>query len=116
MLTFYLLIIYSGTFVVSGICKIILSERTLMRTGQTGVEGLGPTRTKAIGTAEILGVSGIWLPHLTGVAPWLPTVAIIALAAIMVPAAVVHYRRKEDHVILVNLMILAVGVYLAFAA
>ena len=114
-MTFWIRIVLIGIFLVSGISKSHLPERILVRTGQTGVEGLPRWQIKAIGLAEILGALGLLLPASTGIAPGLMPVASLCLGAIMLPAAVVHFRRKEFHVIPVNLAILAACTYLAMA-
>jgi hypothetical protein len=115
LMTFWIRIVLIGIFLVSGISKSLLPERILVRTGQTGVEGLPSWQIKAIGLAETLGALGLFLPELIGTATALMSVAAICLGAIMVPAAVVHFRRKEYYVIPVNLALLVACVYLAQA-
>ena len=50
---------------------------------------------RAIGAAEVLGVAGLVLPPLTGVAPVLATAAALCLLVLQVLAAALHLSRGE---------------------
>jgi uncharacterized membrane protein YphA (DoxX/SURF4 family) len=69
---------------------------------------------KAIGALEVLGAIGLILPPLVGVAAFLAPLAAVGLGLIMIGAAFVHLRRKEPQVIVINLVLLALAVFVAW--
>lgn len=101
-------------FIGSGLNKSILSERKLVAKGQTGVEGLPLALIRFIGVSEILGAVGIILPLLLNILPVLTTISAICLAAIMIPAGIIHYKRKEYKNILTNVIVFAVCMFIVY--
>lgn len=93
-------------FMFSGINKSIYSEKTLVSKGQTGVEGLPLTLIRFIGITEILGAVGLVLPFLLNIYPNLTSISAICLGLIMIPAGIIHYKRKEYKNVIVNIVIL----------
>ncbi|OEJ28362.1 DoxX family protein [Streptomyces agglomeratus] len=69
---------------------------------------------RLIGVTEFLAALGLILPAVTGVAVWLTPLAACGLALIMVLAAVLHLRRKENSAIVVNVFLLALAVLVAW--
>jgi hypothetical protein len=67
-----------------------------------------------IGLAELLAAIGLILPAATGIATWLTPLAAVGLAVLMVGAAATHYRRKEPQMIVVNAVIFALAVFVAW--
>jgi len=64
-----------------------------------------------IGFAELLGAAGLIVPQATNVAPvWTP-IAAIALGAVVLLGAAFHVRRGEYKEIGVNLVFLALAVF-----
>jgi uncharacterized membrane protein YphA (DoxX/SURF4 family) len=92
-------------FMFSGINKSVYSEKTLVSKGQTGVEGLPLMLIRFIGITEISGATGLVLPMLLNIYPKLTGISAICLALIMIPAAVIHYKRKEFKNVIVNFAI-----------
>jgi uncharacterized membrane protein YphA (DoxX/SURF4 family) len=101
-------------FLYSGIHKSIYSEQRLVASGQTGVEGLPRPLIRFIGVAEILGVIGIILPTLLDILPVLTTVAAICFAIIMIPAAIIHYKRNEPKNVLTNCVVFSICIFIAY--
>lgn len=66
-----------------------------------------------IGVSELLGGLGLVLPHATGIAPFLTPVSAIGLAVIMLLAAAFHAKRKEYPGIGMNVILLALAVFVA---
>ena len=65
-----------------------------------------------VGTAELLGALGLILPLVTGVLPWLTVLAAVGLALIQLLAiSTVHLPKKEYQVIPVNIVLLALAVF-----
>jgi len=101
-------------FLYSGTQKSIYSEQKLVASGQTGVEGLPIGVIRFIGISEILGTIAIILPLLLHILPVLTTIAAICLAVIMIPAAVIHYKRREFKNVLTNCILFLICVFIAY--
>ena len=77
------------------------------------VQDFSATTVKMIGVVEVLGAIGLVLPWATGIAPVLTPLAALGLAITMALAAVVHVRRKEMQVIPVNIVLMALALFVA---
>lgn len=77
------------------------------------VEDFSAGTVKFIGVVEMLGALGLILPAAFGIAPILTPLAATGLAITMVLAAVVHARRKESQMIVVNVVLLALAAFVA---
>ncbi|UKS28406.1 DoxX family protein [Paenibacillus sp. HWE-109] len=64
-----------------------------------------------IGIAELLGVLGLILPQATNISPALTPIAAIGIATIVVLGAVFHAKRKEYQEIGVNIVFLALVLF-----
>ena len=65
-----------------------------------------------VGTSELLGALGLILPLVTGVLPWLTVLAATGLTVIQLLAIFsVHLPKKEYNVIPVNIVLLALAVF-----
>ena len=65
-----------------------------------------------VGISELLGALGLILPLVTGVLPWLTVVAAVGLALIQLLAITsVHLPKKEYQIIPVNIVLLALAVF-----
>ncbi|MBL1281065.1 MAG: DoxX family protein [Fluviicola sp.] len=65
-----------------------------------------PSRLKFFGFLELLGALGLILPYNLDFFPILTPIAATALAMIMAGAAMVHLRRDEIKMILLNIFII----------
>ena len=95
-------------FMFSGINKAYFDEKTLVKKGQTGVEGLSKWFIKFIGVSEILGAIGLILPILLNKYIVITAISAICLGIIMIPAAYIHYKRTEMRNVAFNIIILAI--------
>jgi DoxX-like family len=95
-------------FLAAGIMKLVRPKEKLASAGLAWVEDFTTGPVKLIGLAEVIGAIGLILPVLLGVAEILSPIASIALAVLMVGAAVVHARRKENPVAPIVLVVLSV--------
>ncbi|WP_149203204.1 DoxX family protein [Actinotalea subterranea] len=77
-------------------------------------ESFSPTSIKLIGAVEVLGALGLVLPALTGIAQVLTPLAAVGLAVVMVGAIVTHGRRGERPMIAVNVVLLALALFVAW--
>jgi uncharacterized membrane protein YphA (DoxX/SURF4 family) len=100
-------------FLTSGALKSVMSKERMLATGQTGVAPFPLPAIRVIAACELLGVLGLLLPRLTGIAPVLTPVAALGLAVLMVGAAVSHGSLREYPQASVNLALLAVCVFVA---
>lgn len=66
-----------------------------------------------IGIVELIGVLGLILPQATDIAPVLTPIAAIGLAAIVLLGALFHAKRNEYRDIGVNIVFLALAVFVA---
>lgn len=101
-------------FAYSGLMKATHSEKELIAMGQTGVENLPISLIRFIGISEILGVIGILLPWMLDIYPILTPIAAVLLGVIMIPAAVIHWRRNEKTTVLLNLFLLILCAFVAW--
>lgn len=100
-------------FVLSGVAKSTQSRERMVATGQTAAKIVPLPLMRVAGVSELLGVLGLILPWLTGVARVLTPVAAGGLGVIMVLAAGVHTRLREPRNVATNLVILAVAATVA---
>lgn len=101
------------TFLVPGIFKLIYSEKKLVASGMTGVEGLPISLIRFIGVSEILGAIGLILPKLLNIMPVLTMVSAICLSLIMIPAVVISYKRQEYKKVFINAIIFLICIFIA---
>jgi len=67
---------------------------------------------RLIGGAEVLAASGLILPAVTGIAPWLTVAAAGGLVIVMLSAAIFHSTRKEWSTIGGNAVLLLLAAFL----
>jgi uncharacterized membrane protein YphA (DoxX/SURF4 family) len=107
-------LIIAAAFLYSGIQKSIFSEQKLVASGQTGVEGLPLPLIRFIGVSEILGTIGIIFPLLLNILPILTTISAICFAIIMIPASIIHYKRREYKNVFNNCVLFLICVFIAY--
>jgi uncharacterized membrane protein YphA (DoxX/SURF4 family) len=81
-------------FFASGVMKLT-QPKEKMSAQMKWVENFDQNTIRGIGALEVLGAIGLILPRVTGVLPWLSSLAAIGLILTMIGGAVVHLRRKE---------------------
>jgi uncharacterized membrane protein YphA (DoxX/SURF4 family) len=106
-------ILLAVIFVVSGTMKSTQSIEAMLRTGQTAAKIVPLPWLRVAGVSELIGVLGIVLPWLTGVARVLTPLAALGFAVIMVLAMGVHVRLREPRNVLTTAGILVVAVVVA---
>lgn len=104
----------AAVFLSSGVTKLSRDRERLHAGGLTWVEDVDGVVLRAIGAIEVLGALGLVLPGLTRIAPLLVPLAALGLAAVMVLAMVLHVRRNEYSRLGVNLVLLALAMFVAF--
>jgi uncharacterized membrane protein YphA (DoxX/SURF4 family) len=102
-------------FLYSGINKSFFSIPELVHArGQTGVENLPLSLVRFIGISEILGGVGLLAPWYLDIWPVLTPIVAILFSIIMVPAAVIHYKRREPRNVFVNVIIFSICIIIAY--
>jgi hypothetical protein len=95
----------------SGANKVFATSK--YREGAAWARSVAPRTVQMIGALEILGAIGIILPQWTGVLPWLTIVAGFCLALMQLVAMGLHIRRKEYSIVPINLVLLALPLFVA---
>jgi uncharacterized membrane protein YphA (DoxX/SURF4 family) len=107
-------IVLAAVFVGSGLMKQFVPKEKLASSGQGWAEDFSSTNIRLIGLAEILGAIGLVLPAAVHIAPILVPLAATGLVLVMVGAAIVHGRRNEPMNVAVNLVLIALAVFVAW--
>lgn len=84
-------------FGTGGATQILLSKQRYgaLAASQRWVEDFGPGHIKAIGATKLVGVTGLIVPPLVGVATILTPLAACGLTLVMAGAATTRFRRSE---------------------
>ncbi len=94
ILTWVLQFLLAIAFIGAGLMKLSTPKDRLVERMEWA-RGVTPRGIKLIGIVELLGGVGLVLPALTGVLPWLTTLAAIGLAIAMGAAIYTHIRLRE---------------------
>ncbi|MGW0808690.1 DoxX family protein [Nonomuraea sp. NPDC002799] len=101
-------------FLSAGLMKATQPREKLAASGLAWTEDFSAGAVKGIGTLQILAALGLILPAVTGIAPVLVPLAALGLVLVMIGAVVVHVRRKEHQVIVVNVVLLVLAALVAW--
>ncbi|WP_167131455.1 DoxX family protein [Paramicrobacterium chengjingii] len=84
-------------FGTGGASQILLTKERYraLASSQHWVDDFGAGHIKAIGTIKLVGVIGLILPPLVGIAPFLSPLAACGLMLVMAGAATTRFRRSE---------------------
>ena len=107
-------LVLTAGFTGSGLMKLSVPKDKLVKAGQGWAQDFDPNSIRLIGFVEVLGAAGLILPAVTHIAPILVPLAAIGLVLVMGGAAIVHARRHEAMNIAVNVVLLALAVFLAW--
>ena len=103
-------VLLAGMFGMAGIMKTFQTAKA--KEQMPWAKNRSDTFVRFIGTAEILGALGLFLPLLTGILPWLTPLAAAGLAAIQLLAIFTeHLPKKEYKVIPINILLLALSIF-----
>ncbi len=106
-------IILAAIFLMAGLVKVTQPRERLV-TQMGWVDDYSDGNLRLIGTLEILGAIGLVLPALTGILPILTPLAALGLAATMVGAGIIHWRRSEYGNIVGNILLLWLALFVTF--
>jgi DoxX-like family len=97
-------------FAGEGAMKLALPKDELILRGAAWINDFCSSTVRFVALTEILGGVGIILPAVVDMPRWLaPTSATAGLAVVMLGAAVIHARRRELSMIVLNVALLAVA-------
>lgn len=106
-------VLLAVAFLAAGLTKLTRDKAALAER-MAWVEDYSAGQVRAIGAVEVLGAIGVVLPALVGPWPWLVPWAATGLALVMIGAAVTHLRRGEAPLVAVNVVLLALAVFVAW--
>ena len=103
----------AAMYLMAGVMKTFMTAKA--REGMPWTEGRSDGFVRFVGTSELLGALGLLLPLVTGILPWLTSLAAIGLLIIQLPAIFrEHLPKREYNVIPMNAVLLALSVFIAF--
>ena len=104
----------AAVFLASGLLKALRPKEQLKAQGMGWTDDFGAGTIKLIGVLEVLAAIGLVLPAALDIAPILVPLAATGLAVVMVGAVVVHARRKENPMVIGNVVLLILTVVVAW--
>ena len=107
--------VLAGVFLVAAVNKLVIPKEKLVTAPGGGWAGdFSPRALKAIAVVELLGAAGLILPAVTGIAPVLVPLAAAGAALLFAGAVIVRWRRGERLTIVIDLVYLALAVFVAW--
>lgn len=101
-------------FGASAAVKGTQSRERAVSLGMTGVVNVSVSTMRFVAFMEVLGVIGLFVPYLTGVAPLLTPLAALGLGLVMIPAARIHLGLDEPATAFGNIALLALALFVAW--
>jgi len=107
-------VLLAGMYVMAGSMKTFQPEKVQKDAQMTWAHDKQFGYIRFVGASELLGALGLILPILAGVFAWLTPLAAIGLSLIQALAIfTVHLPKKEYQVIPVNVVLLALSIFVA---
>jgi hypothetical protein len=98
-----------------GISKSFVPRQRLAAVHGGGwTAGVSGGFVKTLGVLELLAAVGLILPGAVGIAPVLVAVTAVCWVLLMVGAMITHGRRGESTLVMLNLVYLALAVFIAW--
>lgn len=104
-------VVLAGVYAMAGFMKLSQPIEALVASGMSYAGDYPELLTRFIGTMELLGAIGIILPAATRILPRLTPLAAVGFALIQVLAMGVHISRGEFMVLPMNLVLLALALF-----
>lgn len=98
--------VLAAAFFAAGAMKMSQPQEKLLESGLGWTEDYSSGQVKAIGALEVLAAIGLIVPAAVGVVPVLVPLAALGLVLVMLGAVVVHGRRHENQMIVINVVLL----------
>lgn len=103
--------VLAAVYVMAGFMKLTQPIDALVASGMSYAGDYPEMLTRFIGTMEVLGAIGIILPAVSRIAPFLTPLAALGFSTIQVLAIGLHTMRGEFQVLPVNLVLLALSLF-----
>ncbi len=103
----------AAMFLMVGMMKIRKSKEEMSKK-MGWVEDFSQRQINMIGMVEILAVTGLILPMALNVVPILTPIAAIGLVVVMLGAMATHIKRKENKMLMMNMMLLVLAGFVAY--
>jgi uncharacterized membrane protein YphA (DoxX/SURF4 family) len=107
-------IVLAAIFAASGLMKQFVPKDKLVTSGQGWAQDFSPTSIRIDRTSRDTGRHRISPARRMHIAPILVPLAAVGLALVMAGAVAVHARRKETMNIAVNVVLIALAVFVAW--
>lgn len=108
-------VLLAAMYGMAGSMKMFQPDATRKNSQMTWAHDKQDGYIRFVGISELLGAVGLILPILTGILIWLTPVAAVGLSLIQLLAMFsVHLPKKEYNVIPVNIVLLALSVFVAY--
>lgn len=107
-------VVLALVFAAAGTRKVSQPKEKLQQ-AMAWVQDFSTPMVRFIGSVELLAAIGLVLPAATHLAPVLTPLAATGLVVVMIGAALTHARRKESQLIVVNLVLLLLAAFVAWA-
>jgi uncharacterized membrane protein YphA (DoxX/SURF4 family) len=101
-------------FIAAGLMKMLQPKEKLLETGLGWVETFAPGHVKIIGALDFLAGVGLILPAAVGIAEILVPLAAVGVVLLMIGAVIVHGRRRENPMVIANLVLLVLAAVVAW--
>ena len=99
---------------VGGITKTFIPKQKLEHhEGAAWTRGVSPTFVKTLGVTEMLAAVGLILPAVVDIAPVTVPVTAACWVALMIGAMITHGRLGQVKLVLVNLVYVALAMFIA---
>ncbi|MEE6179353.1 DoxX family protein [Mycobacterium sp. 050134] len=96
-------------FAAAGTMKLVLSRSQLALRGASWAADFGSGTVRFVGLTELVGAMGILVPVIVSIPQgWSLAAAAAGLIVVSLGAAVIHARRREPAMIVLNVALLAV--------
>jgi uncharacterized membrane protein YphA (DoxX/SURF4 family) len=105
--------VLAALFAFAGFAKVAQPKDKLRASGQAWVDDFSQRQVTMIGVLELLAAVGLILPSALDIAPVLTPLAACGLVMLMLGAAATHLRRGEIRYLPVNLLLLALALFVA---
>lgn len=105
-------ILLAVAFLMAGAMKLTQSKEKLAE-NMAWVNDFSANQVRTIGLLELLGAVGLVLPMALDILPILIPLAAVGLVLNMIGAAFTHHRRDEYNMIPINLVLLALALFVA---
>jgi len=107
-------VLLAAAFGFAGANKLAQPKDKLRKSVGGWVDDYSDRALKLIGAVEVAAALGLILPAATGILPWLTPLAAVGLAIIMVLAAIMHIRRKENSALIANVVLFVLAAVVAW--